>query len=77
MQVLGDGTGNVVHLCERECSIQRRYQKIVEESPAPICQALRQAICAAAVRLACAARYGNAGTVEFIWRRTASSISWK
>ncbi len=67
VQVLGDGAGNVVHLFERECSLQRRYQKIVEESPAPnLPQELRHAMCAAAVRLASAARYRNAGTVEFV-----------
>jgi acetyl/propionyl-CoA carboxylase alpha subunit len=67
VQVLGDGEGNVVHLFERECSLQRRYQKIVEESPAPNLSAeLRTAICAAAVRLAAAACYRNAGTVEFV-----------
>ena len=67
VQILGDGAGNVVHLYERECSLQRRYQKIVEESPAPnLAAPLRAAICAAAVRLAAAARYRNAGTVEFV-----------
>jgi len=67
VQVLGDGRGNVVHLFERECSLQRRYQKIIEESPAPnLPGELRRAICAAAVRLASAARYRNAGTVEFV-----------
>jgi propionyl-CoA carboxylase alpha chain/3-methylcrotonyl-CoA carboxylase alpha subunit/acetyl-CoA/propionyl-CoA carboxylase biotin carboxyl carrier protein len=67
VQVLGDGKGNVVHLFERECSIQRRYQKIVEESPAPnLPGKLRDEICAAAVRLAAAAKYKNAGTIEFI-----------
>ncbi len=67
VQVLGDGFGNVVHLFERECSIQRRFQKIIEESPAPnLDPALCAEICAAAVRLASAARYRNAGTVEFI-----------
>ncbi len=67
VQVLGDGTGNVIHLFERECSIQRRYQKIIEEAPAPnMPPELRERICAAAVRLASAARYLNAGTVEFI-----------
>jgi propionyl-CoA carboxylase alpha chain/3-methylcrotonyl-CoA carboxylase alpha subunit/acetyl-CoA/propionyl-CoA carboxylase biotin carboxyl carrier protein len=67
VQVLGDGEGNVVHLFERECSLQRRYQKIVEESPAAnLAPELRTAICAAAVRLAGAARYRNAGTVEFL-----------
>jgi len=67
VQVLGDGQGNVVHLYERECSLQRRYQKILEESPAPNLPAdTREAICTAAVRLTSAARYRNVGTVEFI-----------
>jgi propionyl-CoA carboxylase alpha chain/3-methylcrotonyl-CoA carboxylase alpha subunit/acetyl-CoA/propionyl-CoA carboxylase biotin carboxyl carrier protein len=67
VQILGDGSGNVVHLCERECSIQRRYQKIIEESPAPnLVDETREAMCAAAVRLASAARYRNAGTIEFV-----------
>jgi acetyl/propionyl-CoA carboxylase alpha subunit len=67
VQVLGDGQGNVVQLGERECSLQRRYQKIVEESPAPnLPEATRTALCAAARTLAAAARYRNAGTVEFI-----------
>jgi acetyl/propionyl-CoA carboxylase alpha subunit len=67
VQVLGDGKGNVVHLFERECSLQRRYQKIVEESPAPnLPKDLRDRICKAAVDLAKAANYKNAGTVEFI-----------
>ena len=67
VQVVGDGQGGVIHLGERECSIQRRFQKIVEEAPAPgLAPALRSAIIDAAVRLASAARYRNAGTVEFI-----------
>ena len=67
VQVLGDGCGNVIHLFERECSIQRRHQKIVEESPAPnLPVEVRDAMCAAAVRLAAAAKYRNAGTVEFV-----------
>ncbi len=67
VQVLGDGQGNVLHFGERECSLQRRYQKIVEEAPAPnLPEALRDAICNAAVKLAGAAKYRNAGTVEFI-----------
>ena len=67
VQVLGDGRGKVVHLYERECSIQRRFQKIIEESPAPnLPPALRDEICEAAVKLASAAQYRNAGTVEFI-----------
>ncbi len=67
VQVLGDGRGGVVHLFERECSLQRRYQKVFEESPAPnLPETLRGEMCAAAVRLARAARYRNAGTVEFV-----------
>ena len=69
VQVLGDRHGNLLHLYERECSIQRRHQKIIEESPSPVVGSndeLREAICAAAVRLARAAGYVNAGTVEFI-----------
>ncbi|MBI4697293.1 MAG: ATP-grasp domain-containing protein [Gammaproteobacteria bacterium] len=67
VQVLGDGTGTVLHLFERECSIQRRFQKIVEESPAArLAPELREKICSAAVKLASSAKYRNAGTVEFI-----------
>jgi propionyl-CoA carboxylase alpha chain/3-methylcrotonyl-CoA carboxylase alpha subunit/acetyl-CoA/propionyl-CoA carboxylase biotin carboxyl carrier protein len=67
VQVLGDGHGGVVHLFERECSIQRRYQKVVEETPAPnLSPALRARMLDAAVRLATAAKYRNAGTIEFV-----------
>ena len=69
VQVLGDTHGKLLHLYERECSIQRRHQKIIEESPSPVVgdnEALREAITGAAVRLARAAGYTNAGTVEFI-----------
>ena len=68
IQVLGDRHGNLLHLFERECSIQRRYQKIIEESPAPVIEneQLRQEMAAAALRLAQAAGYENAGTVEFV-----------
>jgi len=67
VQVFGDGAGNAIHLYERECSIQRLFQKIVEEAPAAnLPEGLRQEICAAAVRLTKAAKYLNAGTVEFI-----------
>ncbi len=69
VQVMGDRHGHLLHLYERECSVQRRHQKIIEESPSPVVgdnEALREAITAAAVRLARAAGYSNAGTVEFI-----------
>jgi acetyl/propionyl-CoA carboxylase alpha subunit len=67
VQILADHHDNVVHLFERECSVQRRYQKIIEESPAPnLPPAVRAAMCDSAVRLAQAARYRNAGTVEFV-----------
>lgn len=66
-QIMGDKHGNVIHLFERECSIQRRYQKIIEESPSPaMTQALRDRMSAAALKAAKALRYDNAGTVEFI-----------
>jgi 3-methylcrotonyl-CoA carboxylase alpha subunit len=67
IQVLGDTFGNLIHLGERECSIQRRHQKIVEESPSvALAPALRAEMGAAAVRIARAAGYVNAGTLEFI-----------
>ncbi|MGB3502687.1 MAG: biotin carboxylase N-terminal domain-containing protein [Mesorhizobium sp.] len=67
VQVLGDGEGGAVHLYERECSVQRRFQKIIEEAPAAnLPESLRDAICASAADLARAAKYKNAGTVEFI-----------
>jgi acetyl-CoA carboxylase biotin carboxylase subunit len=67
VQFLGDREGNVVHLWERDCSLQRRHQKLVEESPAPnLPAAVRSSICDAAVKLAKAAGYQNAGTCEFL-----------
>ena len=67
VQVIGDQEGNVLHLYERECSIQRRHQKVLEEAPSPaLSPELREAMCAAAVRLALEAGYRNAGTVEFL-----------
>jgi acetyl-CoA/propionyl-CoA carboxylase, biotin carboxylase, biotin carboxyl carrier protein len=68
VQVLGDRHGNVVHLFERECSLQRRFQKIVEEAPSPaLTEVERESICGAAAGIARAAGYVNAGTVEFIY----------
>jgi 3-methylcrotonyl-CoA carboxylase alpha subunit len=67
VQVFGDTHGNVVHLFERDCSLQRRHQKVIEEAPAPgMDDATREAICAAAVRAAKAVDYVGAGTIEFI-----------
>jgi 3-methylcrotonyl-CoA carboxylase alpha subunit len=66
-QIFGDGEGRVVHLFERDCSIQRRHQKVIEESPAPrYSDELRQRMSEAAVRAAEGVRYRNAGTVELI-----------
>jgi 3-methylcrotonyl-CoA carboxylase alpha subunit len=67
VQVFGDAHGNVVHLFERDCSLQRRHQKVIEEAPAPgMDEATREAVCGAAVRAAQAVQYEGAGTVEFI-----------
>ncbi len=66
-QIFGDQHGNAIHVLERECSIQRRYQKIIEESPSPaLSDELRNEMGAAAVRAAKSLNYDNAGTVEFI-----------
>jgi 3-methylcrotonyl-CoA carboxylase alpha subunit len=67
VQVFGDAHGNVVHLFERDCSLQRRHQKVIEEAPAPgMDAATRTAICSAAVKAAQAVDYVGAGTIEFI-----------
>jgi len=67
VQILGDSQGNLVHLYERDCSVQRRYQKVVEIAPAPnLDPGLREAICEAACSIARLANYENAGTVEFL-----------
>ncbi|HSU65491.1 MAG TPA: acetyl-CoA carboxylase biotin carboxylase subunit [Tepidisphaeraceae bacterium] len=67
VQIIADQHGNAVHLWERDCSMQRRHQKLVEESPSPVLkQKTRESLCASAVRLVKAAGYTNAGTVEFL-----------
>jgi acetyl-CoA carboxylase, biotin carboxylase subunit len=75
VQVLGDGTGSVIHLGERDCSVQRRYQKLVEETPAPdLPDALRGSLHAAAVRFAQRLSYRGAGTVEFLVDRARGAF---
>jgi acetyl-CoA carboxylase biotin carboxylase subunit len=67
VQILADHHGNTIHLFERDCSLQRRHQKLVEESPSPLLSdETRQELCAAAIRLVKAAGYTGAGTVEFL-----------
>ena len=67
VQIFGDTHGNIVHLFERDCSLQRRHQKVIEEAPAPgMDAATREALCAAAVKAAKAVDYVGAGTIEFI-----------
>jgi len=67
VQLLGDKHGNLVHLYERDCSVQRRHQKVVEIAPAPnLSKAVREKLCAAALQIGNAVGYDNAGTVEFL-----------
>jgi acetyl-CoA carboxylase biotin carboxylase subunit len=75
VQVLGDSHGNIIHLGERDCSIQRRYQKVVEEAPAPaLPNALRAQIWEAAVTIARRIGYRSAGTVEFVFDKDAQKF---
>jgi acetyl-CoA carboxylase biotin carboxylase subunit len=68
IQVLGDALGNIVHLGERDCSTQRRHQKLIEETPSPVIDGeLRHRLCDAAIRLAHHVKYRSAGTVEFVY----------
>jgi len=78
VQILADHFGNTVYLFERECSIQRRHQKVVEEAPSTVLTpALRRQMGEAAVSVAKAAKYEGAGTVNFYWMKTSSFIFWK
>ncbi|MDD3886457.1 MAG: acetyl-CoA carboxylase biotin carboxylase subunit [Victivallaceae bacterium] len=73
VQIIADNYGNVVHLGERDCSVQRRNQKLIEESPSPVMNAkLREKIGAAAVKAAKASGYSSAGTIEFLYTDTGS-----
>ncbi|MDW8808337.1 pyruvate carboxylase [Streptomyces scabiei] len=75
VQILADGHGNVIHLFERDCSVQRRHQKVIELAPAPnLDPALRMRICADAVRFAREIGYRNAGTVEFLLDRDGNHV---
>ncbi len=74
-QIFGDKHGNAIHVLERECTIQRRYQKVLEESPSPVLtESLRQEMGDAAVKAAKALNYDNAGTVEFIYDDTTNDF---
>src|SRR2546430_16921833 len=67
VQILGDQHGKTIHLFERDCSVQRRHQKVIEIAPAPnLDSELRERICSDALKLAEASRYSSAGTVEFL-----------
>ena len=67
-KIFGDGNGHVIHMCERECSVQRMHQKIIEEAPAPgLAPEMRADLCQKAIDAAQAVKYVGAGTVEFIF----------
>mgnify|MGYP005689742927 CR=1 FL=1 len=75
IQILGDSYGNIVHLGERECSIQRRHQKVVEESPSPVVdEELRNEMGTAAIKIASLLKYESAGTVEFLFDETTKEF---
>lgn len=73
VQILGDNFGNVIHLGERDCSLQRKNQKVLEEAPSPaISSKVRERMCAAAVRAAKAVGYQSAGTIEFLYDKSGN-----
>lgn len=75
VQIFGDGKGEVIALGERDCSVQRRNQKVIEETPAPnLSEANRQALCETAVKLGKAINYRSAGTVEFVYDNTSQEF---
>jgi urea carboxylase len=75
VQIFGNGLGNVIALGERDCSVQRRNQKVIEETPAPnISEAVRQALWATAVKLGSAIHYRSAGTVEFVYDKSSGEF---
>ena len=74
-QILADNEGNTIHLGERDCSVQRRHQKMIEESPSmAVSEELRKEMGIAAVKAAKAAHYVNAGTIEFLLEKTGSIL---
>jgi geranyl-CoA carboxylase alpha subunit len=79
VQVFGDQHGNLIYLGERDCSVQRRHQKVIEEAPCPVMTAeLRQAMGEAALKAGRAVNYVGAGTVEFLLdAKMGSFIFWK
>jgi geranyl-CoA carboxylase alpha subunit len=78
IQVFGDRYGNAIHLGERDCSVQRRHQKLIEEAPSPkVTPELRARMGAVAVAAVKSIGYEGAGTLEFLLDQAASSISWK
>ena len=75
VQIFGDGRGNVVHMFERDCSVQRRHQKVIEEAPAPnLPDAVRAALLTAGVNAGKAVNYRGAGTVEFLYDQAAEAV---
>ena len=75
VQIFGNGLGKVIALGERDCSVQRRNQKVIEETPAPhISQAVRSALCETAIKLGSALKYRSAGTVEFVYDKSSDEF---